>query len=135
MTRKSLVVVWAVAFLLVCFDKSIACEVDVPCESVREIVVLQGTKHLPEGVEEVVYVACVYLEAIHTRLKEVLEDCPDPMLSIVGHKFKTRVPRIAISTDGSWFSIIRSTPEEALEEGMNLCPGKVRAYLSGADSG
>lgn len=135
MTRKSLAVVLAAAVLLFCYDKSIACEVDVPCESVREIVVLQGTKHVSGGVEEVVYVACVYLEALHTRLKEIIEDCPDQMISIVGHNFTTRVPRIDISTDGSWFSIIRSTPEEALEEGMNLCPGKVKSYLSDAESG
>ncbi|WP_285907823.1 hypothetical protein, partial [Pseudodesulfovibrio pelocollis] len=68
-------------------------------------------------------------------LKEIIEDCPDQMISIVGHNFTTRVPRIDISTDGSWFSIIRSTPEEALEEGMNLCPGKVKSYLSDAESG
>jgi len=135
MTRKSLLVVLAAAVLLFCYDKSSACEVDVPCESVREIVVLQGRKHVSGGVEEVVYVACVYLEAMHTRLKEVLEDCPDQVISIVGHDFTTRVPRVDISTDGSWFSIIRSAPEEALEEGMNLCPGKVKSYLSDAESG
>ncbi|WP_097013033.1 hypothetical protein [Pseudodesulfovibrio profundus] len=135
MIRQSLVVVWATAVLFVCFDQSVACEIDLPCESVREIAVSRGIIHLSAGREEIVYVACVYLNASQTVLQKALEDCPDQTISIVGHKFKTRIHLTDISTNGSWFSIIRSTPEEALNEGLNFCPEKVKSYLSEADGG
>lgn len=110
-------------------DLSSACETVVSCENVKIIYVGKGRRILAGGVEEMIYVASVMLVEKKSKLKEVRLNCPDKTIVVRIGSSDFELPKRAISTGGDWFSIECSTPEEALDAAMKMCPDKVKNYL------
>lgn len=131
MIKREVTVALSAVFLCCFFGVSSACEITLPCEKIQEIAVVKGTDHLAGGVEKTVYVTCVYLGVTQRELKEVVADCPKEVIIIWTGKSSVEVPVVDISTDGSWFSVIRSTPDDALAAAMSICSDKVKSYLPG----
>ncbi len=129
MIKRKVAVVFLAVFFFCFFGVSSACETSLSCEEIQEIAVVKGTDHLAGGVEKTVYVACVYLDVTQRELKEVVADCPKEMVVMWTGKSFIEVPVADISTDGSWFSVIRSTPDDALAAAQSICSDKVKSYL------
>lgn len=115
---------------ILCFAcPAVAGEAQLSCDSIQEIAVGKGTEHLAGGSEKTVYVACVYLTPTNNPLKSILANYPGERITIQCGENLIEVPRPDISTDGSWFSIICSTPGDALAAGNSICADKVTSYL------
>ncbi len=73
--------------------------------------------------------ASVMLIEKMSKLKEVRLNCPDETIVVRIGPSEFELPKNAISTGGDWFSVEYSTPGEALDAAMSMCPDKVKSYL------
>jgi hypothetical protein len=129
MSKLGVVAIALCVWLVGLVGLAAACEVNVPCESVKIIYVGKGRRHLSVGNVEIIYVASVMLIEKMSKLKEVRLNCPDETIVVRIGPSEFELPKNAISTGGDWFSVEYSTPGEALDAAMSMCPDKVKSYL------
>lgn len=109
--------------------QTFACDLCLSCEDVEGIAVSEGTEHLSGGKEKTVFVACIDVDATKTHLKELITNCVHDSITVRRGETVIVVPKEEFPPGGHWFCVVRSTPEEALDAAMNLCPEKVKSYL------
>ena len=109
--------------------QTLACDLCLSCGDVEGIVVSEGTKHLSGGKEKTVFVACIDVDATKTHVKELLRNCVHDSITVRRGETAIIVPKEDFPPGGHWFCIVRSTPVEALDAAMSLCPEKVKSYL------
>lgn len=129
MNKAHWITIWAVVWLSACAGISFACEVVLSCDSVQQIYVGKGRRHLAGGKTEIFYAADVILDTATSNLKEVYADCPGDTIVIRIGNGVFALPKNAISPAGNWFGIDLSTPQEALDAAMSMCPDKVKSSL------
>jgi hypothetical protein len=83
-------------------------------------------------VTRIFYEACGLVDTTKSDLKEVYAACPNDTITIRIGGNAIRLPRSAVSSSGDWFGVDRSTPEEALDAAMGMCPDKVISHLPGS---
>ena len=75
------------------------------------------------------YGASVHVNAGKARLKKAYAECVDGTIQIRIGDQMFDILKADVSTGGNWFGIVRSTPQEALDAAMSICPDKVKSYL------
>ncbi|WP_156816827.1 hypothetical protein [Desulfovibrio oxyclinae] len=108
--------------------QTVACDLCLSCGDVERIVVSEGTKHLSGGKEKKVFVACIDVDATKIHLKELITNCVHDSITVRRGETVFVVPKEEFP-GGHWFCVVHSTPEEALDAAMSLCPEKVKSYL------
>ena len=129
MNRHSIHCLLLALALLCQAEKAFACEVILPCSAIETIHVSIGRQHLAGGETKVIYVADVDVLPQVGNLKAVYAECSKEDIVIHAGGSVLKLPKAAISPAGNWFGIDASTPEEALDAAMNICPDKVKSYL------
>ena len=121
------------ALTLVCIvffaGHAVAYDVCLSCESVQQIYVGKGRRHLAGGKTEIFYAADVILNTATSNLEEAYAECPGDTIVIRLGNGVFELPKDAISPAGNWFGIDRATPQEALDAAMSMCPDKVESDL------
>lgn len=129
MIRKLACIALSLLLVCACAMQVFACDLYLSCEDVESIIVSKGRYFLAGGKEKKVFVACVDLDVTKTSLKEFVANCHDDSITVRTGDAVIVIPREEFPSGGESFCVVHSTPAEALDTAMKMCPDKVTSYL------